>query len=119
MTEGIVYRYPAGLVDWAVSVDFTIARAHQHATTITVRQRAGWNYTDLLNEPPDQAIGRSRGGWSTKVHHLVDGNGRPLVALVGPGQAGNAPTFPHLMRHLAIRRTGRGRARTRRSSCAP
>ncbi|WP_420831549.1 transposase [Amycolatopsis lexingtonensis] len=47
------------------------------------------------------------------MHHLVDGNGRPLVTLVGPGQAGDAPIIPHLMRHLRIRRTGRGRARTR------
>lgn len=47
------------------------------------------------------------------MHHLVDGNGRPLVTLVGPGQAGDAPMFPHLMRHLRIRRAGRGRARTR------
>jgi transposase len=78
-----------------------------------VSQGAGSNYTDLLTEPPDHAIGRSRGGWSTKVHHLVDGNGRPLVILVGPGQAGDAPMFPHLMRHLRIRRAGRGRARTR------
>jgi transposase len=68
---------------------------------------------DLLAEPPDHAIGRSRGGWCTKVHHLVDGNGRALVVLVGPGQAGDAPMFPHLMRHLRIVRVGRGRARTR------
>jgi putative transposase len=33
---------------------------------------------DLRTEPLDHAVGRSRGGWSTKVHHLVDGNGRPL-----------------------------------------
>lgn len=47
------------------------------------------------------------------MHHLVDGNGRPLVVLVGPGQAGDAPMFPHLMRHLHIARLGRGQARTR------
>ncbi|WP_208630639.1 transposase, partial [Amycolatopsis kentuckyensis] len=47
------------------------------------------------------------------MHHLVDGNGRPLVILGGPGQVGDAPMFPHLMRHLCIRRAGRGRARTR------
>ncbi|WP_183176445.1 IS5 family transposase [Amycolatopsis bartoniae] len=76
-------------------------------------QGAGSNYTDLHSEPPDHAIGRSRGGWSTKVHHLVDGNGRPLVVLVGPGQAGDAPMSLQLMRHLRIRRNGRGRARTR------
>ncbi|WP_396287190.1 transposase [Amycolatopsis sp. PS_44_ISF1] len=47
------------------------------------------------------------------MHHLVDGNARPLVTSAGPGQAGDSPMFPHLMRHLAIRRGGRGRARTR------
>jgi putative transposase len=31
----------AGLIDWSVSVDSTIARAHQHATNIT-RPTGGW-----------------------------------------------------------------------------
>lgn len=31
----------AGMVDWAVSVDSTIARAHQHATNVT-RHTGGW-----------------------------------------------------------------------------
>ncbi len=102
----------AGLVDWSVSVDSTIARAHQHATNIT-RAIGGWvELHGSDRRAADHAIGRSRAG-STKVHHLVDGNGRPLVTLVGPGQAGDAPMFPHLMRHLQIRRAGRGRARTR------
>ncbi|MGW4527536.1 IS5 family transposase [Amycolatopsis sp. NPDC004378] len=95
----------AGLVDWSVSVDSTIARAHRTPPTSPAPQGAGSNYTGLLAEPPDHAIG----GWSTKVYHIVDGNGRPLVTLVGPGQAGDAPMFPHLMRHLAIRRAGRTR----------
>lgn len=30
-----------GLIDWSVSVDSTIARAHQHATNIT-RHTGGW-----------------------------------------------------------------------------
>jgi hypothetical protein len=30
-------------------------------------------------EPPDRGIGRSRGGLSTKIHQLVDGNGLPLI----------------------------------------
>ncbi len=33
--------------------------------------------------------------------------------LVGPGQAGDAPMFLHLMSHLRIDRAGPGRARTR------
>lgn len=35
----------------------------------------------------DQAIGRSRGGLSTKIHALVDALGRPLAFLLTPGQA--------------------------------
>jgi putative transposase len=31
----------AGAIDWAVAVDSTIARAHQHATNIT-RHTGGW-----------------------------------------------------------------------------
>ena len=31
----------AGAIDWAVAVDSTIARAHQHATNIT-RDTGGW-----------------------------------------------------------------------------
>ena len=37
------------------------------------------NAMGLPTEPPDHAIGRSRGGLSTKIHHLCDGRGRPLV----------------------------------------
>jgi transposase len=43
----------------------------------------------------------------------VDGHGRPLVVLVGPGQAGDAPVFPYLLGRLRVPRRGRGRARTR------
>ncbi len=68
---------------------------------------------NLLDEPADHAIGRSRGGLTTKIHALVDGNGRPLVLLVAPGQGGDAPMFPHLMDHLSINRAGPGRPRTR------
>jgi putative transposase len=71
------------------------------------------NYTNLLDEPADHAIGRSRGGLSSKIHHVVDGRGLPLVVLVGAGQAGDAPMFPILLRHLRVPRTGPGRPRTR------
>ncbi|OJG06994.1 Transposase DDE domain protein [Pseudonocardia autotrophica] len=36
-----------------------------------------------------------------------------MVVLVGPGQAGDAPMFLHLMSHLRIDRAGPGRPRTR------
>ena len=38
------------------------------------------------NEPADQALGRSRGGFSTNIPVICDGAGRPLNAELGPGQ---------------------------------
>jgi len=42
----------AGLVDWSLSVDSTIARAHQHATN-TTRLTGGWIE---LHESPTRAV---------------------------------------------------------------
>lgn len=67
----------------------------------------------FFEEPADHAIGRSRGGLTTKIHHLCDGKMRPLVMLIGPGQGGDSPMFPYLLAALSVPRTGRGRARTR------
>ena len=64
-------------------------------------------------EPVDHAIGRSRGGLTTKLHTLVDGNGRPLVIEAGPGQGGDSPMLPVLLDLLRVARCGPGRPRTR------
>ena len=75
-------------------------------------QGAGSNYTNPAVEPPDHAVGRSRGGLSTKIHQLVDGNGLPLVSLLTAGQAGDSPMFLPLMAQLRVgRETGRPRTR--------
>jgi hypothetical protein len=37
-------------------------------------------------QPQDEALGRSRGGQSSKLHLRVEGGGRPLVILVTAGQ---------------------------------
>ena len=65
------------------------------------------------HEPGDHGIGRSRGGLSTKAHALVDGNGRLLTLIVGPGHAGDSPVLPLLLGELRVARRGRGRPRTR------
>ena len=36
-----------------------------------------------------QAIGRSRGGRTTKIHAVVDGSGRPIAFEITPGQLGD------------------------------
>lgn len=45
----------------------------------------------------DQALGRSRGGLTTKIHMLADALGRPLRFIVSAGQAGDAPQAPALL----------------------
>ncbi|QGY82488.1 IS5 family transposase [Micrococcus luteus] len=101
-----------GLIDWSVSVDSTIARAHQHATNITRHTGGGSNYKNPREEPADHGIGRSRGGLSTKIHQLVDGTGLPLVSLITPGQAGDSPMLLPLLEQLRVTRPV-GRPRTR------
>ncbi|HZK31959.1 MAG TPA: transposase [Corynebacterium sp.] len=46
-----------GLIDWSVSVDSTINRAHQHATNITRVTGASSNYNNPLVESLDYAVG--------------------------------------------------------------
>jgi putative transposase len=59
------------------------------------------NYTNLVDEPADHALGRSRGGWTTKIHALVDAHCAPLVLSLTAGQAGDNPQLqPLLMRHI-------------------
>ena len=49
---------------------------------------------------------------STKLHHLVDGHGLPLVIAVAPGQSGDAPALIPLLEQLHVARpTGRPRTR--------
>ena len=50
-----------------VSVDSTTCRAHVHAAGA---RRDSPRTVD--GEPGDHALGRSRGGWSTKTHAAVD-----------------------------------------------
>ena len=69
--------------------------------------------TRLTFEPTDHAVGRSRGGLSTKVHLLVDDAGRPLVIVVSPGQAGDNPALQPMLNELRIARRGPGRPRAR------
>jgi putative transposase len=50
---------------------------------------------------------------TSKIHHLVDGAGRPLVVLVSAGQAHDGPVFEHLLAHLKIARGSAAVPRTR------
>jgi transposase len=58
-------------------------------------------------------LGKSRGGWTTKIHLIADSRCRPLARITTAGQRGDSLAFEPLMARLAIRRRGRGRVRTR------
>ena len=104
----------AGLITWDVSVDSTVARAHQHAAGA---RKAG----DLQVEPPggiqiepaDHALGRSRGGLTTKLHLGCEQGQRPLSIVVTAGQRGDSPQFTAVIEGIRVPRCGRGRPRTR------
>jgi transposase len=70
------------------------------------------NYTKFGNEPADHAIGRSRGGLSTKTHLVADGRGRPLGFVLTGGQVADTIMLPKTI--ATIRVPGNvGRPRTR------
>ncbi|MCT4496180.1 IS5 family transposase [Bosea minatitlanensis] len=68
-------------------VDSTIIRAHQHAS-------GGKKGAE------DQALGRSRGGLSTKIHMAVRGLGCPVRFALTAGQKGDAPQADALIEGL-------------------
>ena len=52
----------------------------------------------------EEALGRSRGGLSTKVHALVDALGRPLCFLLTPGQAADCRQARTLLEGVTFER---------------
>lgn len=58
-------------------------------------------------EPEDHALGRSRGGFGTKLSLVCDGQGAPLAVAVGPGQEHDIRRFPDVC--SAAFRVGRPR----------
>ncbi len=64
-----------------------------------------------LNADPDagrEALGRSRGGLSTKIHLAADDRARPISRIITPGQRHDAVCFEPVMAGIRIARRGRG-----------
>ncbi|MFI5571923.1 IS5 family transposase [Streptomyces sp. NPDC051740] len=97
----------AGDIDWLVQIDSTIVRAHQHAAATG---RKGGSSGD---KPDDHALGRSRGGLTTRIHLACDGRGRPLAILLTPDQRHDSICARPLPERIHVPRTGPGRPRCR------
>jgi transposase len=105
----------AGHVTWGVSVDSGTARAHQHAAGARKDGAA-------QKEPPggtgaaelgDHALGRSRGGLTSKFHLACEQGRKPLAVILTAGHRHDSPQFTAVLDAIRVRRPGGGRPRTR------
>jgi transposase len=96
-----------GDLSWQVSVDSTTSRAHVHAAG------ARRDSADLVaGEPGYHALGRSRGGFSTKTHVVIDARRGVLTFRLTAGQSGDSPEMIPLLEAIRVARPiGRTRSR--------
>jgi hypothetical protein len=107
-----------GLIGWEVSVDSTVARAHQHAAGARTRpdeqkESPGGVGDGAGGEPADHALGRSRGGLTTKILLACEQGQKVMSLLVTAGQWGDSPQFQAVLEAISVPRLGAGRPRTR------
>ncbi|GAA1747701.1 hypothetical protein GCM10009681_18590 [Luedemannella helvata] len=102
----------AGLITWDVSVDSTVMRAHQHAAGARRDSHQQVEPPGGVGdaEPDDHALGRSRGGLTTKLHLACEQGRKTLSLLVTGGQRGDSPQFAAVLGRIRVPRTGAGRA---------
>ncbi|MQW93347.1 IS5 family transposase [Acinetobacter sp. dk771] len=74
-------------LEW-VFIDASRVRAHQHATGIK-----------------DQAISKSIGGNSSKIHLVVDSNGNPVQFLIEDGTTYDAKVAPKVVESIDLKET--------------
>ncbi|AVI00316.1 IS5 family transposase (plasmid) [Streptomyces sp. WAC00288] len=91
----------AGDIDWTVSVDSTIVRAHQHA--------AGARKGGAKARPS----AGPEAGLTSKIHLVCDAIGRPLAFVLTGGNTNDCTQFTAVMDAIRVPRTGPGRPRTR------
>nr|WP_235437847.1 IS5 family transposase [Kitasatospora griseola] len=122
----------AGEIDWDVSVDSTIVRAHHHAARTArsaARPQKGLREGGQIRSDPGgtdrpaggggaggEALGRSRGGFTTKIHLSADGRCRVLSLVITPGQCADCTQFEAVMEGIRVPRLTCGRPRTKPDS---
>ena len=128
----------AGEIDWDVSVDSTSVRAHQHAAGARNEpppalpaskggRSGGTPGRAAMAEPGrplggggarGEGLGRSRGGFTSKIHLSADGRCRPLSLLITAGQQADSPQFEPVLEKIRVLRLGPGRPRKKPDSVA-
>ena len=102
-----------GDIGWVVCIDGTVVRAHQHAAGARHRPSKADRVAKVAHTG-DEALGRSRGGLTTKLHLACDGHGRPLAVVLTPGQRHESTQLAAVLDAIRVPRPGgRGRPRKR------
>jgi transposase len=102
-------RGQRGDIDWELGcIDGTVVRAARCAAG--AEKRSCQLHPD---EPADHALGRSRGGFTSKFHLLTDGGGLPICVQVSPGQRHDSVLFEAVMDSVVAISQRRGRPRRR------
>lgn len=96
--EALIARIlKAGEIDFELwCVDGTVIGAHR------VAAGAPKSNETAEENAAKHALGRSRGGYSTKLHFLTDGQGIPLGVTATAGQRHEAPEFENVMNACLI-----------------
>ncbi|SPW34120.1 Transposase and inactivated derivatives [Edwardsiella tarda] len=66
-----------------------------------MRSRGSKKHPDIVG---DNGLGRSRGGFGTKIHLATDGGGLPLNIVLSPGQAHESQFAQRLLDGIGIQR---------------
>jgi hypothetical protein len=93
------------------SPPLTSPRRSSRASSCT--QGAGSNHKKSAGRPSREALGRSRGGLTSKIHLAADIRCRPISRVTTAGHRHDSLAFEPVMAGIRIRRRGRGRPRTR------
>lgn len=92
------------------------ARRCRYGTGAVWRARRAVNSTPAfhvgaLGGQDREALGRSRGGFSTKIHVRAEGGGKPMALVLSGGERHESRYVEALLTHGHVWRAGRGRPR--------
>ncbi|MFB7532053.1 transposase [Streptomyces sp. NPDC056178] len=97
-----------------MSVDSTVCRAHQHAAGARKRGELQKEPPGgVFTEPRDHGLGRSREGFTTKLHLAVEQGQKLMSIVITAGQRGDCPQFEPVLKRVRVPRAGPGRPRVR------
>lgn len=69
--------------------------------------------SEIEQEQQREVLGRSKGGFSTKIHLCCDGHGKAITFLITFGEPHEAVVFEQLMSQRAVKRLKAGCPRLR------